>query len=104
MNFYKKCTAKPYSFSFNDAAFVPDNLSPFRKNLLERILKLIMTIDSKTREEKLPYDISRKAAKTSALSSVNIDKYEYCTGKEILPSERKVIEQAKFTYSPLGKL
>ena len=35
---------------------------------------------------------------------IKIDKYEYLTGKEILPSNQKqVIEQAKFTFSPLGK-
>ena len=45
-----------------------------------------------------------KAAKLSALSSEKIDKYEYLTGEEILPSDqRRVIEQAKFIYSPLGK-
>ena len=33
-----------------------------------------------------------------------IDKYEYLTGEEILPSnQQKIIEQAKFTYCPLGK-
>ena len=42
--------------------------------------------------------------KISALSSVKIDKYEYVTGEEILPSnQQQIIEQAKFTYSPLGK-
>ena len=56
------------------------------------------------RDEKLHYNISRKAAKISALSSGKIDKYEYPTGKEILPSnQQQIIEQAKFTYSPLGK-
>ena len=45
-----------------------------------------------------------KAAKLSALSSEKIDKYEYLTGEDILPSDqRRVIEQTKFTYSPLGK-
>ena len=40
----------------------------------------------------------------SALSSHKIDKYEYLTGKEILPSnQQQIIEQPKFTYSPLGK-
>ena len=42
--------------------------------------------------------------KISALSSGKIDKYEYLTGEEILPSnQQQIIEQAKFTYSPLGK-
>ena len=40
----------------------------------------------------------------SALSSGKIDKYEYLTGKEILPSnQQQIIEQAKFTYFSLGK-
>ena len=40
----------------------------------------------------------------SVLSSRKTDKYEYLTGEEILPSnQQQIIEQAKFTYSPLGK-
>ena len=63
-----------------------------------------MIIDDKIRDEKLQYDISREAAKISGLSSGKIDKYEYFTGEEILPSDRRrVIEQSKFTYSPLRK-
>ena len=63
-----------------------------------------MTIDVKIRDEKLPYKIKREAAKISALLSGKIDKYEYLTGEEILPSDQsRVIEQAKFTYSPLSK-
>ena len=63
-----------------------------------------MTIDDNIRDEKLQYDINREAAKISALSSGKIDKYEYLTGEETLPSDqRKVIEQAKFTLSRLGK-
>ena len=59
-----------------------------------------MIIDDKIRDEKLQYDINREAAKTSALSSGKIDKYEYLTGEEILASDQsRIIEQAKFTYS-----
>ena len=48
--------------------------------------------------------INREAAKISALSSGKFDKYEYLTSEEILPSNKQqIIEQAKFTYSPLGK-
>ena len=62
-----------------------------------------MTIDDMITDEKLQYDINREAAKTSALSSRKIDKCEYLTGKEILPPDQKrVIELAMFTYSPLG--
>ena len=64
-----------------------------------------MTIEDQIKDEKLQYDINREAAKISALSSGKIDKYEYLTGEEILPSnQQQIIEQAKFTYSPLGKV
>ena len=49
-----------------------------------------MTIDDKIRGEKLKYNINKKAAKISALSSGKIDK-------------RQIIEQAKFAHSLLGK-
>ena len=63
-----------------------------------------MTIEDQIKDEKLQYNINREAAKISALSSGKIDKYEYLTGEEILPSnQQQIIEQAKFTYSPLGK-
>ena len=63
-----------------------------------------MTIENQIKDEKLQYDINREAAKISALSSGKLDKYEYLTGQEILPSnQQQIIEQAKFTYSPLGK-
>ena len=63
-----------------------------------------MTIEDQTRDKKLQYDNNRGAAKISALSSGKIEKYEYLTGEEILPSnQQKIIEQAKFTYSSLGK-
>ena len=62
-----------------------------------------MTIEDQIKDEKLQYDINREVAKISALSSGKIDKYEYLTGKEILPSnQQQIIQQAKFTYSPLG--
>ena len=82
MNLYRKCTAKPYSSLVIDATLSSDNLLRFRKNLLERIQKLIMTLDDKIRDEKLKHDINREAAK---ISSGKINKYEYLTGEEILP-------------------
>ena len=63
-----------------------------------------MTIDDKIKDEKLQYDINREAAKISVLSSGRVNKYEYLTGEEVLPSNKQqIIEQAKFEYSPLGK-
>ena len=52
----------------------------------------------------MQHDVNKEAAKVSALSSGKIDKYAYLTDKEILPSDQsRIIEQIKFTYSPLGK-
>ena len=63
-----------------------------------------MTINDQIRDEKLQYGINREAAKISALSWGKIRKYEYLTGKDILPSnQQQITEQARFTYSPLGK-
>ena len=50
-----------------------------------------MAIDDQIRDEKMQYDINREAAKISALWSGKIDKYEYLTGEEILPSNQKSI-------------
>ena len=63
-----------------------------------------MTIDDKINNEKLQYNISREIAKVSVLSSDKTAKYEFFTGEEILPSNQgRIIEQAKFTYSPVGQ-
>ena len=63
-----------------------------------------MTIEDQIKDEKLHYFINREAAKISALSSGKLDKYEYLTSEEILPSnQQQIIQQAKFTYSLLGK-
>ena len=63
-----------------------------------------MIIDGQIREEKIQFDINREAAKISAESSGKINKCEYLTSEEILPSnQQQIIEQATFTYSPLGE-
>ena len=63
-----------------------------------------MTINDQIIDEKIQYDVNREAAKISALLSGKIHKYEYLASEDILPSnQQQIIEQAKFTYSPLGK-
>ena len=53
-----------------------------------------MTINDQIKDGKLQYDINREKR----------HKYEYLTGEDILPSnQQQIIEQTKFTYSPLGK-
>ena len=80
----------------NDATVASDNPFRYRKNLFND--------DDQIRDEKLQYDTNRKAAEISTWSSGKIDKYEYLAGKEILSSnQQQIIEQANFTYSPLGK-
>ena len=49
------------------------------------------------------YDLDRKAAKKSALSSNNLDKYVYLTGDD-LGLKPSIVEQAKFVYSSLGEI
>ena len=51
------------------------------------------------------YDIKRAAAKKiSALSSGKKDKWEYLTSEKVLPLQKlRIIQEAKCTYSPLGK-
>ena len=51
----------------------------------------------------MQYDLDRKVAKRSALFSNNLDKYEYLTGED-LGLKPSTIEQARFEYSPLGKI
>ena len=63
-----------------------------------------MAIDGKITDDKLQHDINREAAKMPALLSGQSDKYEYLTGDEIVaPDQRRVIEQAKFTYFAFEK-
>ena len=49
------------------------------------------------------YDFDRKAVKISALFSNYLDKYEYLNGKD-LDYKTSVVEQAKFEFSPFGKI
>ena len=60
-------------------------------------------LDRKIMQNEAQYDFDKKAAKISALSSNNLDKYEYLTGED-LSLKPSTAEQAKFEYSPLGKI
>ena len=63
----------------------------------------IKILNKKIMQNEVQYDLDRKAAKISALSSHNLDKYEYLTGED-LGLKPSTVEQAKFEYSPLGKI
>ena len=59
--------------------------------------------DKKIMQNETQYDLERKAAKISALSSNYLDKYEYLTAED-LGLQTSTVEQAKCEYSPLGKI
>ena len=63
----------------------------------------IKPLDKKIMQNEAQYDLDRKAAKISELSSNYQDKYQYLTGED-LGIKPSTVEQAKFEYSPLGKV
>ena len=63
----------------------------------------IKILDRKIKQNQAQYDLDREAAKISALSSNNLDKYEYLTGED-LGLKPSTVEEVKFEYSPLVKI
>ena len=108
MKTYRECTKEPYSFLIIDTTLSSTNPLKFRKNLFDTLQKMIVTdqiktLDRKIKQNEEQYDLDREAAKISALSSNNLDKYEYLTGED-LGLQPSTAEKAKFEYSPLGKI
>ena len=68
-----------------------------------RVTDQIKILNRKIKQNKSQYDLDREAAKISALSSKNLDKYELLTGED-LGLKPSTVEQAKCEYSPLGKI
>ena len=106
MKIYRECTRKPYSFLTIDTRLPASDPLRFRKNLLPSYKNdsnyQTKILDKKIMQREVQYDLDRKAAKISALSSKNLDKYEYLTGED-LGLEPSTVEQARFEYSPLSK-
>ena len=63
----------------------------------------IKILNRKIKQNESQYDLDREAAKISALSSNNLDKYELLTGED-LDLKPSTVEQAKFEYSSLIKI
>ena len=63
----------------------------------------IKIVSRKIKQTESQYDLDRKAANISAYSSSNLDKYEYLTGEDI-GLKPSTVQEAKFEYSPLGKI
>ena len=63
----------------------------------------VKILDDKIKANKAQYDLDKEAAKISALSSGELEKYDYLTGED-LGYKPGVVEKAKFEYSSLGKV
>ena len=68
-----------------------------------KVTDQIKILDRKIKQNEAQYDLDREAAKISAFSAKNLDKYEYLTGED-LGLNPSTVEQAKFEYSPLAKI
>ena len=63
----------------------------------------IKILDNNIRSNQAQYDLDRQNAKISALSSGELDKYEYLPGED-LGYKPDVVQKTKFEYSPLGQV
>ena len=68
-----------------------------------KLTEQVKILDDKIKANKAQYESDKETAKISALSSGELDKYEYLTGED-LGYKPDVIQKAKFEYSPLGKV
>ena len=70
------------------------------------ISEKIKAINNKVEQNKAQYNLDRQAAKISAFSSGNVSKYQFLTGKDVLPDkdlQEKAAALKRFEYLPLGK-
>ena len=105
---YGECTKQPNNVLTTDTRLPASDPLRFRKNFFDFLIKMTITDQIKILNRNImsneeQYDLDRKAAKISAFSSNNLDKYEYLTGED-LGLKPSTIEQTKFEYSPLGKI
>ena len=86
---YRECTKEPYNFLTIDTTLLSTNPFRFRKNLFDTLIKNMTVTDEikilnrKIKQNESQYDLDREAAKISALSSKNLDKYELLTGEDL---------------------
>ena len=68
-----------------------------------RVTDQINILNRKIKQNEAQYNLDREAAKISAFFSNNLDKYEYLSDEDLGLKPGTVV-QAKFEYSPLGKI
>ena len=105
-NIYRECTKEPLNFLTIDTTLPASDSLKFTKHLI--LIKITITdqikiLNRKVIQNEAQYDLDKKAAKISPLSSNNLDKYDYLTSED-LDLKPSSFEQAKFEYSPLGKI
>ena len=105
MKICKEYTSHPHSILTIDTTLPADNPLRLQKSF-RFIKKMTLTdelkiLDNKIKANQAQCNLDRKAAKIFALSSKESDKY--LTGED-LGYTPGVTEQAKFEYSPLGKV
>ena len=66
------------------------------------LTKQVKILDNKIKANKAKYELDRDTAKISALSSGELEKYQYLTGED-LGYKPDIIQKTKFEYSPLGE-
>ena len=70
------------------------------------IREKIKAINNKNKQSKAVYDLDIQTVKISALSSENVSKYEFLTGKDVLPGKdllKKAAMMKRFEYLLLSK-
>ena len=101
-NLYREFTKELYKFLTIDTTLQASEPLRFRKIYLI-LTKKTITDQIKIMQNEAQYNLDRKAAKISALYSNNLCKDDYLTGED-LSLKRSTAEQAKFEYSPSGKI
>ena len=84
---YRECTKETYSFLTIDTTLPASGPLRFKKICLI-LIKMTITdqiriLNKKTMQNEAQYNLDKKSAKISAMSSNNLDKYEYLTGEDL---------------------
>ena len=89
MKLYKEYTKEPYSFLVNNTTLHQINHYDLGRTCYKMGLsEKIQALNNKVKQKKVQYDLERRAAKISALSSENVSEYEFLSGKDVLPEKK----------------
>ena len=89
MKLYKNYTKEPFLLLINDTILTSDSPLRFKKILFKMSVgEKIKAINNKIKQSKVQYTLDEQTAKISALSSRNVSKYKFLTGKDVLPEKK----------------